>query len=207
MNSDQLYFNHGQNIVIREVWLGKILRALPAIVVRDTPGIIALYAPLHTPVKYALTPSGDRVKPRHRMAGEWVLNDLSAEQYSSLRLVVPGSCYSVILFRNPDLSVYRWYIILEDPLARTGSGFEVRDHFLDVLVTGDLSSWEWKDEDEFAEAIELGIVSAAKAGYLRAEGKKAAEWICSGLSPFNEWHNWQPERHGRSRRFHPLDLV
>ena len=71
-------------------------------------------------------------------------------------------------------------------------GFGLVDYFLDVLVKPDLSSWEWKDEDEFAEAIELGIVSAAKAEYFRCEGRRVAEWICSGISPFNEWQDWPP---------------
>lgn len=189
----QPHFQPGQTIVTREVRNGKLLRAIPVTVVRDTPEIIALYAPLTTAYKYPLTPAGERVRPYQRLSGEWVLDDRYAEKYSSLRLAIPGVYYSVILFRKPDLSVHRWYINLEDPLERTAHGFIVRDHFLDVLVARDLSSWEWKDEDEFAEAIDLGMVHPEKAAFLRSEGQRVAEWICSGTSPFNEWREWRPD--------------
>ncbi len=192
MREEDRFFT-GQTIVTREVWNGKLLRAVPVTVVRDDPEIIALYAPRTTAYKYPLTSAGERVRPCQRLSGDWVLTERRAEQWSSLRLAIPGECYSVILFRDPDLTVGRWYINLEDPLERTAHGFIVRDHFLDVLVAGDLSSWEWKDEDEFAEAIDLGMVHPEKAALLRSEGRRVAEWICSGTSPFNEWREWRPD--------------
>jgi len=69
----------------------------------------------------------------------------------------------------------------------------MHDNFLDVIVEPDLSAWHWKDEDEFAEAIELGIISPEKAQAIRADGERAANWIKSGNSPFNGWENWRPD--------------
>ena len=100
------HFQPGQTIVIRELWRGKLLRATPVIAVRDTPELIALYAPLHTVMKYPRTSAGERVKPKNRISGDWTLTDFPGDQFSALRLIIPGSSYSVILFRDPDFSVH-----------------------------------------------------------------------------------------------------
>jgi len=191
---DQERFQAGRPALIREVWHGRVKRAVPCITVRDSPDLIALYAPRFTVVKYPHTPEGARVKPADWLASRWVLTDERMEEMTSLRLAIPGAPYSVILFRYaPEGAIRTWYLNLEDPLRRTALGFDVNDRFLDVLVAPDLSSWQWKDEDELAEAVELGIVSAKQAAWFRAEGERAAEWIVSGKSPFTAWADWRPD--------------
>jgi uncharacterized protein len=88
---------------------------------------------------------------------------------------------------------YSWYINLEDSLRRTDMGYEFTDQWLDVIVKPDLSAWQWKDEDELAEAVTLGIVTKEKAAFLYQEGERVANWILSGKSPFNGWENWNPD--------------
>jgi hypothetical protein len=192
--SDNGYFTPGQPIMFREPWQGKIWRAGSSIMVQDSPELIAFYSPLGTVIKYPLTPDGQRVKPHQKKRLEWVLTDLKSDKYPSLRLSIPGAGYSVILFWfHPQMTQRFWYINLEDPMRRTEFGFDLTDNFLDVIVEPDLSAWRWKDEDEFAEAIELGIISPQKAKAIRAEGERAAKWIQSGKSPFNRWVNWRPD--------------
>jgi predicted RNA-binding protein associated with RNAse of E/G family len=82
---------------------------------------------------------------------------------------------------------------LEDPLHCTALGFDFLDQFLDIIVKPDLSGWHWKDEDELAEAVELGLISKERAAAMRAEGEKVALWIQSGKSPFNGWEKWRPD--------------
>jgi len=116
------------------------------------------------------------------------------DKYPSLRLAIPGAGYSVILFWNyPQMTMRHWYINMEDAMHRTPLGFDLNDNFLDIIVQPDLSSWSWKDEDEFAEAIDLKLISQEKAGEMRLEGEKAANWIQSGKSPFNAWENWRAD--------------
>jgi predicted RNA-binding protein associated with RNAse of E/G family len=173
---------------------GRVRRATPYIVVRDTPELIVLYVPGNTVIKYPLTPDGKRTGPSHRVNSEWVLTDYIFDKSSMLRLAIPGAGYSVIVFWDyPSMRHDIWYINLEEPLRRIASGFELNDQFLDVLITPDLSGWRWKDEDEFAEAIELGLISKQKAAAIRVEGERVAIWIQSGKSPFNGWENWRPD--------------
>ena len=188
------HFSFGQTIVIRDVFQGRVLRASPNIVVRDSPELIVLYSPVNNIAKYPLTSEGERTKPRHRMDLAWVLTDRQWNKFSMLRMSIPGSVYSVICFWGyPDIKHDAWYINMEDPLRRTSMGFDMLDQFLDIIIKPDLSSWFWKDEDEFTEAIELGIVPKDKAAALRKEGKRVANWIQSGNSPFNGWEKWSPD--------------
>jgi hypothetical protein len=188
------YFSPGQTVVWREIWKGSVWRAGSYIVVQDMPELIALYAPFGTMIKYPLTPDGKRVRPYQKIKSEWALTDLRMEKYTSLRLTIPEAGYSVLIFwNNTDMGLRFWYINMEEPLQRTAMGFELTDYFLDVIVEPDLSSWRWKDEDEFAEAVNLGLISKEKAVIIRAEGERVAKWIQSGKSPFNGWENWRPD--------------
>ncbi|WP_050993706.1 DUF402 domain-containing protein [Streptomyces violaceusniger] len=47
----------------------------------------------------------------------------------------------------------------EHPTRRTDDGFETFDLTIDLLIASDLSSWQWKDEDEYAHVRRMGIVS------------------------------------------------
>ena len=83
-----------------------------------------------------------------------------------------------------------WYINLEDPLRRTSIGLDFMDQILDIIVEPDLSNWYWKDEDEFQEAQELGLISPERAREMRADGERVVE---SGKSVFNGWEHWKPD--------------
>jgi hypothetical protein len=192
--ADNGYFLPGQSIVLREVAGKKIWRASPYMVVRDDAELIVLYSPIGVLSKYHLMPDGKRVKPNQKINSEWVLTDMKWEKFFVLRLSIPGAHYSVLIFWDyPSKKMDVWYINLEDPLQRTPLGFDLTDNFLDVIIEPDLSGWHWKDEDEFAEAIELGIIAPEKARAIREEGKRVANWIQSGKSPFNQWATWTPD--------------
>jgi predicted RNA-binding protein associated with RNAse of E/G family len=192
--TDQQFFSPGQTIVLREVLNSRIWSAKPVIVVQDTPEMLAVYAPSGTMTKQPRTLEGKRVKAGNRLLSEWKLIDNLWSSYHLLRMTIPGSIYSVLTFwENPSMEFHDWYINLEDPLNRTALGFEYLDQWLDVIVAPDLSNWHWKDEDEFKEAIEVGLISKERAATLRTEGERVAKWIQSGKSPFNGWENWRPD--------------
>jgi uncharacterized protein len=191
---DNGYFSPGQTVVLREVAGKKIWRASPYTVVWDDAELIVLYSPIGVLSKYHLMPDGKRVKPNQKVRSEWVLTDMKWEKFYVLRLSIPGTNYSVLIFWDyPSKKLDVWYINLEDPLRRTVLGFDLTDNFLDVIVEPDLSAWHWKDEDELAEAVGIGLVSPEKASDLYTEGEKAAKWIQSGKSPFNKWVDWRPD--------------
>ena len=72
----------------------------------------------------------------------------------ALRIVAPGSRHSVLLLWTPGFrDLLLWYVNLETAMTRTPIGFDYLDQLLDIEIAPDLSAWNWKDEDEFQEAI------------------------------------------------------
>lgn len=194
MNSEPR-FKPGQTIVLREILQGRVRFAQPNIVVQDEPDLLVVYIQVGTPCKAPVALDGSRPGANSRVTGEWKLED--AEWHGGLNrlmMKIPGSYYSVYIFRSAENDSMRaWYINLEDPLRRTALGFELLDQMLDIVASPDLSAWRWKDEDEFEEAISLGVISPEKANLLRGEGEKAITWLQSGKSPFNGWEKWRPD--------------
>lgn len=66
------------------------------------------------------------------------------------------------------------------------------DHVLDVVIEPDLS-WRWKDEEELAEAVGLGLVTPRAADAIRAEGERVIAQLEARRSPFCDgWEHWRP---------------
>jgi len=85
-----------------------------------------------------------------------------------------------------------YYINLQAPLRRTPIGYDSFDHVLDIVVAPD-GTWHWKDEDEFEEAIQLGLFAPKEAVDIRAEGEHVIARL-STLLPTG-WENWRPPSH------------
>jgi hypothetical protein len=67
------------------------------------------------------------------------------------------------------------------------------DQMLDIVISPDRSSWHWKDEDEFSEAVAIGVYSHAKAKSIRAEGERVIGMLIANASPFCDgWEDWNP---------------
>lgn len=57
-----------------------------------------------------------------------------------------------------------------------------------------MAGWEWKDEDELAEAVSLGLVTQAQANSYYVDGTRTIERLEAGISPFGEgWEKWRPD--------------
>ena len=180
----------GDAIVLRGVWRQKLWWACTATIVQDTPQLIAMYWPAGTPnmsparrpTPHDLLSDGIRLVPR-----QWVETDV-------LMLVTPGSSHAVYAMWEAGGAKLRcWYVDLQEPLRRTKLGFDTMDHLLDIVISADQSTWRWKDEDEFEEAVALGVYSPEEARSIRAEGERALNLFQTGQSPFCDgWERWSP---------------
>ena len=163
----------------------------PFTVVEDRDDLLALYIPKGAVYKRSryLPPaeSADRGYDRRLVDEEW--------RRDVLRLMYPGAHHSIWVFWEHEDGERRhtaYYVNLEEPFRRNAIGFDTNDHTLDIIVTPDLE-WRWKDEDELAERVELGVHPADFADFVRAEGERVIEAIEAGGSPFGDgWPDWAP---------------
>ncbi|ULR53138.1 DUF402 domain-containing protein [Streptomyces deccanensis] len=169
--------------------------ARPVTVVRDDAELLAVWlAPGTECVRPALAdgaslnsvPLASRYKePRSMRLGRWSGTGV-------LKLARPGEPWSVWLFWEQGWRFKNWYVNLETPLARWDGGVDSEDHFLDICVYPD-RSWNWLDEDEFAQAQQDGLMDAAAAGRVREAGRSAVEVIRAWGPPFSDgWQHWRP---------------
>ena len=97
------------------------------------------------------------------------------------------------LFWEQGWRFKNWYVNLEEPLARWAGGVDSEDHFLDISVYPD-RSWQWRDEDEFAQAQRAGLMDARAAARVREAGRSAVEGIRAWGAPFSDgWQHWRPD--------------
>ena len=184
------YFGPGDAVIVREVWRGTIWTVRALTVVRDEPGLTALHQPAGAPWKRPYSLDG---RPLRLPLEPWTLRD-DALPEDALRLVVPGEAHSVLLIWREQWQLMCWYINLEEPFRRTAKGFDYMDQTLDIVVEPDMSSWRWKDEDEFREAIAKGIYSREQARAIRAEGEQALRRLLAREPPYDErWEDWRPD--------------
>ena len=186
-----MYWKPGDQVVLRDIWRGKVLLGRPYTVVEDTPRRLVLYSGAGSLSMRPCSPEGS---PLRMPEGDWVLCE-NVRTVEALRIVTPGSRYSVMpIWAAGFREFLLWYVNLEDPLVRNPIGFDSLDRVLDIEIAPDLCRCKWKDEDEVEEAVARGIMTGQKAEEVRAEG----EWVIAALDarrpPFNEpWDRWRPD--------------
>ena len=83
-----------------------------------------------------------------------------------------------------------WYVNLQKPLERSPLGFDTLDQALDVWIDPD-GSWRWKDEDDLAACVVLGLFSPDEAVEIRAEGERVIAAL-PDLIPTG-FEDWSPD--------------
>jgi predicted RNA-binding protein associated with RNAse of E/G family len=181
-------FESGQAVALREIWDGRIWSARPVTVVEDAEEQTTLFIPAGA---HWMAPFRDGQRLKIQEPGY----ELVEQPYKAhvLSFAWPGSSAAVLLFYGSDWSPSHWYINLEEPLRRSPVGFDTLDHKLDAIVGLD-GSWSWKDEDQFAEIIDRGLLGPGEDGRLRAEAEGAVDRIVGREPPFDrDWFGWRPD--------------
>lgn len=181
-------FESGDGVALREIWEGRVWSARPATVVEDAEDQITLFIPAQARWMAPFR-DGERLKIQQP---EY---ELVEQPYKAhvLSWAWPGSSAAVLLFYEEDWSPSHWYVNLEDPLRRSPVGFDTLDHKLDVIVGLD-GAWHWKDEDQFEEIVERGVLPADDAPGLREEAERAIQRLLERRPPFDrDWFGWRPD--------------
>ena len=181
-------FEPGRAVALREIWQGRVWSARPVTVVEDAEDQITLFIPSHA---RWMAPFHDGARLKIQQPDF----ELVEQPYKAhvLSFAWPGSSAAVLLFYEEDWSPSHWYVNLEDPLRRSPVGFDTLDHKLDVIVELD-GTWRWKDEDEFDDIIERGLLPPEDAAPLREEAEGAVRRILERRPPFDrDWSGWRPD--------------
>lgn len=129
-------------------------------------------------------------------SGIWNLEE-KQQVFPLLLLTLPAHWWGVTLAWLPDGGVFGWKIDAQEPLRRTGTGFETMDLILDAIVEPDLSGWTMKDTAELEAASELGILSPEEVRQVRSGMDDALRRLRARSSPFDpSWAAWKPDGHG-----------
>jgi len=171
---------------------GKVHAARPVTVVSDDGTTVALQLVVGTPMVWP--EFGDRSELIKKFAsGEWTFVERTWTDNDVLILMREGDAYSPQLYRSRDGATKLWYVNLQDPVRRTTRGFDTLDHILDVFAGLDLSWWQLKDEHELAEAVELGVVTSARADEIRDVAAHVGALIDGGDAWWAAWSDWEPD--------------
>jgi hypothetical protein len=183
-------FEPGEPAALREIWNGLIWSARPATVVEETTHQTTLFIRAGT---RWMAPFADGRRLKIPQPEFELVEHEYADPLHVLSFSWPNTHYAVLLFFRLDWSSWSWYVNLQEPLRKTRIGFDTLDHELDVIVEFD-GSWRWRDEDELAEAIRLGVIPAKEEPRLRADGKNGVRRILDREPPFDrDWNDWRPD--------------
>jgi len=200
--NQQLFWSEAQSVTLRGVG-SKVLWAFPTIVVQDTSDLIVLYMPagvLGKNVKHKPTPKEYLLEDSINIVDcQWHRTDV-------LFLIVPGDSFSTyVMWDTGTKNLDCWYVNLQEPIRRTKIGFDTMDNMLDVVISPDMTEWEWKDDDEFTEAQKVGYYSAEKAHEIWSEGERAIRLITSEKrSNYEKWKTWQANPDWELPKLSPL---
>lgn len=101
----------------------------------------------------------------------------------------PGKAHTIWHFwQGEERRFAGWYVNMQEPLRRDGSGFDTQDQELDLWVKAD-GRWTWKDEAELEDWVRRGRFTREEVAAVHAEGERVlADW------PFpTGWEDWGPD--------------
>jgi predicted RNA-binding protein associated with RNAse of E/G family len=186
-------FEPGETVVLRERLRGRPWRARPATVVLDADDLWMFFLPIGN---RWIGPAATSDHPMRRKApgADWALVEHRWTTAHVLSFAWPGAGAAVLHFWDESWSPRSWYVNVEAPLRRFELGFDTLDHDLDIVLEPDRSSWHWKDEDDVAEGIRLGVYTPQEAEDFRREAEVALRRVLDREPPFDrEWADWRPD--------------
>lgn len=183
------FWQSGASATLRGVG-DKVYWAFPTIVIQDSPELIVLYMPAGVDGKNV-----DHKPATSELFSANKLNviDFQWQRTDVLMLIVPGEAFSTYIMRETGTkNLDCWYVNLQEPIRHTSIGFDTMDNMLDVVISPDMTTWRWKDDDEFAEAQKIGFYPSEKARDIWAEGEKAVQLITKERRDlYKKWEMWQ----------------
>ncbi|HEX3590268.1 MAG TPA: DUF402 domain-containing protein [Pseudonocardiaceae bacterium] len=196
-------FAPGSTAVRRDVLRGKVWTATPNRVLADSAGVVVLTCwpgvGMLSPTTWIhwLRTGDDAVRKQaipNLAAGTWELGDWTWRDTTLVSRFASGDHFSVHRFLSGGPA--EWYVNFERPYRRTPIGIDTFDLLVDLVVSPDLSSHRWKDEDEYAQGRRLGLIDDATHAHVDHARERVLGLLAAAEGPFAEdWSGFRPEPH------------
>lgn len=185
-----------RGIARNNVWIAHTVR-----VIEDTPARLAVYLQPGAECKIPSGLIGRKYSGRANSGsrwdeqddGAWELTDWQWQHRSTIILLQPATYYAVFVFRSADTHEFEgWYVNFQRPFCRAASTIDTLDLEIDLVIKPDYS-YQWKDEDEYAEGVRRGSISATDAAGVEQARRDVLRLIYPGSPLFDpRWPAWQP---------------
>lgn len=193
-------FAEGTTITRRDVLDGRVWTAAPHRVLSDDGTRLILVT---WPGTVGYTPTtwirwfteGDEAARAQAVAnlidgggelGRWTWQDTTVVTWVGL-----DPDFSLQLYQPVDGSSSHWKINFERPVTRTPDGIDTCDLLLDLMIDPNGATWQWKDENEYAEFRRHGVISETEDRRVQAARERAVAFAEARQGPLAEdWSAW-----------------
>ncbi len=187
-------FVPGQTVLVRDVFEGRLSTAFPQQVIADygdeirvllTPG-----AQGHAPSLWikAITDNDAEARSELHYAfqrRDWTVDEWTWQWTTRVAILYADRYFAIDPMWTDSGEFMHWYVNFQLPFVRTEHGIDTCDLHLDLVVKPDFS-YVWKDEDEYAEAIHLGLVPQEWQDNIALGREQVLEMVHHRLGPFAE---------------------
>ena len=129
-----------------------------------------------------------------RARGDWELVDSVWQWTGVVERVVSGRWFSVSRMFDPGGTLLCWYVNFQRPPVWRPDGWDTSDLALDLVVDPD-GTRRWKDEDEYAHDVRLGLITDAEHAAVQAAREEAVALVQASADMFAESarQRWRPD--------------
>lgn len=182
----------GSLVVVRQHRHGRFRAVTPMVVAEDEPERTLLYVPRGTGF---LAPADQSGRVTRSIRDEVGTTPDRWRDQAALHIVPERANFAVMArWRRSFDDFAGFYVNVQEPLRRTGIGFDAMDQTLDVLIDAGRTQVRVKDEDELRDAARHGFFSAEEVVEIRAAARTATRMVLDRVPPFDEpWHLWRPD--------------
>jgi hypothetical protein len=196
-------FSTGTTIAVRNMIWGRPFMAYPhRVLADDGTQLTTVFWPGaqgHSPLLWTQAMRGESAAARDDLVAafarrDWEMSPWTWQRNIRASVMWPDRHFAV----DPMLDFATgepicWYVNFQSPFHRTAIGVDTSDLHLDLVVAPDLA-YRWKDEDEYAHARRLGLVTDACHKRVEEAREQAVALIEQRSGPFGQpWTAWLPE--------------
>jgi predicted RNA-binding protein associated with RNAse of E/G family len=194
-------FEPGRPVLYRNVGGDQLFAVRPCRVISDDDRGLLLWLARGSAIGVEVAADGRRI--RSMPFAEWVRLDHQVVEATwqgpgILKFLPPDVDHSVWFFFDDDGRFADWYVNLEERAVRWDdgdvAGVDTVDQDLDIVVAPD-RTWQWKDEEEFAERLALPErYWVPDEAAVWAEGRRVIKRIEAAEFPFDgTWTDFVPD--------------